>query len=101
MITLHKGINDLTADIQGGNQITFDMMSNSGRIHLEGTGTIVAKVSVDGENWKTIEHDESFSSGVCIAPLSNFNISDRVQISASTLTKVIVNFSAEERTRIQ
>ncbi len=83
---------DYTKKIVGGNSVRFEALGKEGRIHLEGTGPIVVEVSVDGVNYVTVEHEIEFSDGVAIAPFA-FYLGDRVRLSATTLTKVIVNYN--------
>lgn len=78
--------------IEGGNTVRFESLSEKGRIQLEGSGPIVVEVSVDGINYKEVEHDRVFEDGICIAPIQ-FYIGDRVRISATTLTKATINFN--------
>lgn len=85
-------IDTLTDRIEGGNTIRFEAQGNTGRIHLEGTGPIVMEVSVDGVKYTTVEHAIEFNNGVAIAP-ADFYIGDKVRISATTLTKVIINYN--------
>ena len=77
---------DYTKKIVGGNSVRFEALGKEGRIHLEGTGPIVVEVSVDGVNYVTVDHEIEFSDGV-------FYLGDRVRLSATTLTKVIVNYN--------
>lgn len=83
---------DYTSEITGGNTCRFEALGQEGRIHLEGTGSIVVEVSVDGVNYKTVEHEITFTNGKAIAPCA-FYIGDFVRVSATTLTKVIVNYN--------
>ena len=78
--------------IEGGNSVRFEALGNTGRLHLEGTGPIVMEVSVDGVTYNEVEHDIEFKNGVAIAP-ADFYIGDQVRISATTLTKVIINYN--------
>ena len=78
--------------IEGGNTVRFEALGNKGRIHLEGSGAIVMEVSVDGVNYKTVDHSVEFDNGVAIAPV-DFYLGDKVRISATTLTKVIINYN--------
>lgn len=82
---------DYTSKIEG-NACRFEALGKEGRIHLEGSGPIVVQVSIDGVDYKTVEHEVEFSNGIAIAPISLF-IGDFVQISASTLTKVVLNYN--------
>ncbi len=84
-------ISDYSKQIEG-NSVRFEAGGNSGRIHIEGTGPIVMEVSVDGVTYKEVEHDVEFENGVAIAPFG-FYIGDKVRLSATTLTKVIVNYN--------
>ena len=73
------------------NKVRFEAQSNSGRIHLEGTGSIVCEVSTDGVHYRNIEHEEEFdANGICEAPFK-FYIGDHVRFSATTLTKAWIN----------
>lgn len=81
-----------TKNIEGGNSVRFQALGREGRIHLEGTGPIQVEVSVDGVKYDTVQHDISFSNGAAIKPIS-FYLGDYVRISATTLTKVIVNYN--------
>ena len=73
------------------NKVRFVAQSNDGRIHLEGTGSIVCEVSTDGVNYREIEHEEVFDdNGICEAPFK-FYIGDHVRFSATTLTKALLN----------
>lgn len=81
-----------TDKIEGGNSVRFQALGREGRIHLEGTGPIVMETSVDGVIYDTVEHEISFNNGVAVKPVS-FYIGDYVRISATTLTKVIVNYN--------
>ena len=83
---------DYTKGIMGGNTCRFEALGQEGRIHLEGSGDIVMEVGVDGVHYQTVEHNISFSDGVAIAPVA-FYIGDYVRVSATTLTKVIVNYN--------
>ena len=83
---------DYTKKIEGGNSVRFEASGKEGRIHLEGTGPIVVEVSVDGVTYTPVDHNIEFSNGVAIAPIA-FYIGDKVRISATTLTKVIVNYN--------
>lgn len=83
---------DYTKGIEGGKTCRFEAIGSDGRIHIEGTGPIVVEVSVDGAKYALVEHDVSFVNGVAIAPVS-FCIGDQVRISATTLTKVTVNYN--------
>ena len=83
---------DYTKKIEGGNSVRFEASGKEGRIHLEGTGPIVVEVSVDAVTYKPVDHNIEFSNGVAIAPIA-FYIGDKVRISATTLTKVIVNYN--------
>ncbi len=83
---------DYTNRIEGGNTVSFVAMGTDGRIHIEGSGPITMEVSVDGVSYATVEHDVTFDNGVAIAPLQLY-IGDYVRISATTLTKVIINYN--------
>lgn len=83
---------DYTKKIVGGNSVRFEALGKEGRIHLEGSGPIVVEVSVDGVSYKTVDHNIAFSNGVAIAPIA-FYIGDKVRVSASTLTKVLINYN--------
>lgn len=85
-------IEHYTDRIEGGNTVRFDALGKEGRIHLEGTGPIVMEVSVDGVSYATVEHTVEFINGVAIAPVQ-FYLGDKVRISATTLTKVEVNYN--------
>ena len=84
-------ISDYSKQIEG-NSVRFEAGGNSGRIHIEGTGPIVMEVSVDGVTYKEVEHDIEFENGVAIAPFQ-FYIGDKVRLSATTLTKVTINYN--------
>ena len=84
-----------TGQIEDGDTLRFEAVGSDGRMHIEGTGDITMEVSVDGVNYATVEHDVEFESGVAIAPF-HFVIGDHVRLSATTLTKVIVNYNQEE-----
>ena len=81
-----------TSRIEGGNTVRFEALGNKGRIHLEGTGPIVMEVSVDGVTYTPVEHSVEFNNGVAIAPV-DFYLGDFVRISATTLTKVDLNYN--------
>ena len=83
---------DYSMKIEGGNSVRFEALGGEGRIHLEGSGPIKVEVSVAGVNYKEVEHDIEFSEGVAITPIS-FYIGDLVRISATTLTKVQINYN--------
>jgi hypothetical protein len=85
-------VKNYTSEIEGGNTIRFEALSSTGRIMLEGTGTIVVEVSVDATNYTTVTHEVSFTEGKAIAPFRVF-IGDHVRISATTLTSVIINYN--------
>lgn len=84
-------ISDYSKQIEG-NSVRFEAGGNSGRIHIEGTGPIVMEVSVDGVTYKEVDHDIEFENGVAIAPFQ-FYIGDKVRLSATTLTKVTINYN--------
>ena len=81
-----------TDKIEGGNTVRFEAIGRDGRIHIEGTGDIVMEVSVDGVNYTAVEHNVTFSEGVAEAPVQ-FYIGDLVRLSATTLTKVDLNYN--------
>ena len=81
-----------TDKIEGGNTVRFEAIGRDGRIHIEGSGDIVMEVSVDGVNYTTVEHSVTFSEGVAEAPVQ-FYIGDHVRLSATTLTKVDLNYN--------
>ena len=81
-----------TDQIEGGNSVRFEAIGRDGRIHIEGTGDIVMEVSTDGVSYKAVEHNVSFSNGVAEAPVQ-FYIGDQVRLSATTLTKVEINYN--------
>ncbi len=83
---------DYTERIEGGDTLRFEALGKEGRIHLEGTGPIVMEVSVDGVNYDSVDHEVEFDDGVAVAPF-DFYLGDHVRISATTLTKVIVNYN--------
>lgn len=85
-------ISDYSKQIEGGNSVRFEAGGNSGRIHIEGSGPIVMEVSVDGVTYKEVVHDIEFENGVAIAPFQ-FYIGDKVRLSATTLTKVTINYN--------
>ena len=85
-------IENYTNQIEGGNSVRFDAAGREGRIHLEGTGPIKVEVSVDGVTYTEVQHDVEFQNGVAIAPVS-FYLGDKVRISATTLTKVTMNYN--------
>jgi hypothetical protein len=85
-------ISDYSKQIEGGNSVRFEAGGNSGRIHIEGSGPIVMEVSVDGVTYKEVDHDIEFENGVAIAPFQ-FYIGDKVRLSATTLTKVTINYN--------
>ena len=85
-------VENYTDKIEGGKSVRFQALGREGRIHLEGTGPIVMETSVDGVTYDTVEHDITFKNGVAVKPVS-FYIGDHVRISATTLTKVIVNYN--------
>lgn len=74
------------------NVLQFEAEGLEGRIHIEGTGPILLEVSVDRENYVTVEHEIEFENGIAIAPISLF-IGDQVRLSATTLTKVVLNYN--------
>lgn len=81
-----------TYAITGGNTVVFNALSNEGRIHLEGTGSITLDVSVDGTTFKNVSHSVAFENGKAIVPCQ-FIIGDVVKISATTLTLCVVNWN--------
>lgn len=84
-----------TQDYSGlirNNAVKFDALGKEGRIHIEGSGPIVMEVSVDGVTYKEVDHDIEFENGVAIAPFQ-FYIGDKVRLSATTLTKVTINYN--------
>ncbi len=81
-----------TYSIVGGNTVTFNALSELGRIHLEGTGSITLEVSVDGVTFKGVSHSVAFENGKAIVPVQ-FIIGDVVKITATTLTKCVVNWN--------
>ena len=84
---------DYTKRIEGGNTVRFEPIGKEGRIHLEGSGSIVVEVSVDGVNYTEVKHEVEFNKqGVAIAPFQ-FYLGDKVRISAKSLTKVKVNYN--------
>ena len=85
-------LENYTERIEGGKTVRFDALGNKGRIHLEGSGPIKVEVGVDGVSYKEVEHSIEFVNGVAIAPIS-FYLGDKVQISATTLTKVLLNYN--------
>lgn len=85
-------IENYTNQIEGGNSVRFDAAGREGRLHLEGTGPIKVEVSVDGVTYTEVQHDVEFQNGVAIAPVS-FYLGDKVRISATTLTKVTMNYN--------
>ena len=85
-------LENYTGRIEDGNTVRFDALGKEGRIHLEGSGPITVEVGVDGVNYKEVEHSIEFDNGVAIAPIS-FYLGDKVRISATTLTKVQLNYN--------
>lgn len=84
---------DYSEQITGGSSVRFEALGREGRIHLEGTGDITLEVSVDGVNYATVEHDVTFNdNGVAIEPIQMY-IGDVVRLTATTLTKVIINYN--------
>ena len=84
----HQDYSDQIAD----NSVRFEALGSEGRIHIEGSGDITMEVSVDGVNFVTTEHSVSFDNGIAIAPF-RFYIGDQVRLSATTLTKVHLNYN--------
>lgn len=80
------------SDKIANNTLQFEAEGLDGRIHLEGSGPILLEVGLDRENYVTVEHDVEFENGVAIVPIS-FYIGDQVRLSATTLTKVVVNWN--------
>ena len=78
--------------IENGNTVRFEAIGRDGRIHIEGSGDIVVEVGVDGVNYTTVEHNVAFVDGKADAPFQFF-IGDKVRISATTLTKVSINYN--------
>ena len=85
-------LEDYTKRIEGGSSVRFDALGKEGRIHLEGTGSIKVEVGVDGVTYQEVEHSIEFDNGVAITPIS-FYLGDKVRISATTLTKVLMNYN--------
>ena len=87
-----------TYQVEGGDTIRFDALSQEGRMHLEGTGDIHVQVSVTGEEgtFTEIEHDLAFENGKLTAPF-RFIIGDHVIITATTLTKAEFNYNNVNR----
>ena len=79
-------------EVEGGNTVRFNALSQQGRIQLEGSGDISVEVSVDGETYVSVEHSVTFESGVAVVPVQ-FIIGDYVRISATSLTKCVVNWN--------
>lgn len=79
-------------EVEGGTTVRFNALSQQGRMHLEGSGPIVVEVSVDGETYIAVEHSAAFANGVAIVPFQ-FIIGDYVRISATSLTKAVVNYN--------
>jgi hypothetical protein len=78
--------------IEEENSLRFEAIGRDGRIHIEGSGEIVMKVSVDGVTYNTVDHDVAFVEGVAEAPFQFF-IGDKVLLTADTLTKVELNYN--------
>lgn len=74
------------------NKVVFNALSDKGRIQLEGSGPIVAEVSVDGINYTELEHDAAFENGYAVVPIYMV-IGDFIRISATTLTSAIINYN--------
>ena len=89
---MRNTLENYTHMIEGGNTIRIMAPAESGRVHLEGTGTIRAFVSTNGKDYKEITHPEAFSSGVCEAPIDAY-VGDYIKFTATTLTKVEVNWN--------
>lgn len=85
-------VKNYTEQIEGGDTLRFEALGSEGRLHIEGTGDITLEVSVDGVTYISIEHDVTFVNGKAIAPIQLF-IGDQVRLSATTLTKVILNYN--------
>lgn len=85
-------IEHYTKKIEGGNTVRFEALGSEGRIHLEGSGPIKMEVGIDGVTYDEVEHEIEFVNGVAIKPVS-FYIGDKVRISATTLTKVDLNYN--------
>ena len=81
-----------TERIENGNTVRFEAIGRDGRMHIEGSGDIVVEVGVDGVNYTTVEHNVAFVDGKVDAPVQ-FYIGDKVRLSASTLTKVSINYN--------
>ena len=79
-------------DIEGGNTVRLDALSMQGRMHLEGEGDISVGVSVDGATYQEVDHEIAFENGVAIVPVT-FIVGDKVTITATTLTKCIINWN--------
>lgn len=79
-------------NIENGNTIRFEARSANARIHLEGSGNIVAEVSVDGKHYAQIPHEVAFNDGVCIFPFACY-IGDKIRISATSITAAMINYN--------
>lgn len=80
--------------VEDGNTVRFQALGQQGRIHLEGSGDIKLEVSVTGEenSYVEVEHDIAFENGLAVVPF-DFIIGDYIQITATSLTKVIANYN--------
>lgn len=83
---------DYTSMIDSGDTLRFQALGSQGRIHIEGSGNISMQVSVDGVHYAPVEHSVAFDGGIAIAPFQFF-IGDYVRLSATSLSKVIINYN--------
>ena len=74
------------------NTLRIEAEGLDGRIQIEGTGPILLEVGLDRENYVTVDHDIEFENGMAIVPF-NFYIGDQIRLSATTLTKVVINWN--------
>lgn len=88
-------LRDYTYLVRGGSTVSFEALSETGRIHLEGSGPITVEVSVDGEIYTTVNLGATFDDGVDIVPF-NLNAGDKVRLQATALTRVLVNYNVSD-----
>lgn len=82
--------------IEDGNTVRCNALSDHGRVSLAGEGPIVLEVAVGSDPYHEMEHDVEFNeNGLAQAPIS-VCIGDKIRISATTLTKVTINWNKVE-----
>ena len=85
--------------IENGNTVRMQARSEKARVHLQGSGTIRAFVSVNGEDYKEQTHEETFVNGEAIF-FVNACTGDYIKFTATTIEKAVVNWNnvdAKER----